>query len=170
MSDAIKALYESEELVKVYVPDFSTFQADPDKWLSQLPGYGDETFGDETDPQAQTDEFEAGAGDVQMQGQTDTGSQSEVGDSFGDTGATGGETGDDTGAGFGDAQTQTQTDEFSQTQPDGQTQTDEFSQTQTETPQGQNDEFSQTEETNDDEFSTEESEPISDDEEKKEDI
>ena len=160
MSDKIKALYESEELVKVYVPDFTTFQADPDKWLSQLPGYGDDTFGEGDEPQAQTDEFEAGAGDVQMQGQSDAGSES--GDSFGDTGSTGGEAGSDTGAGFGDAETQTetQTDEFSQTEGDGsQTQTDEFSQTQTETqPDGQT-------ETETDEFSTQEEEPVADEDE-----
>ena len=159
MSDVIKALFESDDLTKTYVPDFLTFMEDPDKWLSQLPGYGDETFGDETDPQAQTDEFEAGAGDVQMQGE-DTGTQVD-GDNFGDTGATGGETGGDAGAGFGDAQTQTETDEFSQTQTDdsngGQTQTDEFSQTQTD------DAGIQTEETDD--FSTEEDEPVADDSE-----
>jgi hypothetical protein len=120
---------ESSDLVKTYVPNFDEFISDPDKYLSELPGYD----GVQTDenPEAQTSEFEAagGDGDVsvddggQIQGQGDSAG---AGDAWGEA-PTGGEFGGDTStAGTdeftsqGDVQTQSQDDLGGQTQTQGQ--------------------------------------------------
>ena len=97
---------ESSDLVKTYVPSFDEFQMDPDKWLMDLPGYGDGQSGDDDiNAEAQTQEFEdtAAQGDVSM---SDDSSSGESGDAWGEA-PTGGEFGgDDVSGQSDDIQTQ----------------------------------------------------------------
>lgn len=82
----IKLLLESDELLKTYVPTFDEFIKDPDKWLGELPGYGEDEFGGGDDAEDELDDFESDS-DMDLgddgQGEDEFGDD-EFGDDFGD--------------------------------------------------------------------------------------
>ena len=76
----IKLLLESDDLLKTYVPTFDEFIKDPDKWLGELPGYGEDEFGGGDEAEDELDDFESDS-DMDL---GDEFGDDEFGDDFGD--------------------------------------------------------------------------------------